>query len=372
MTNRRAAAALAGLGAIAAPAAARATVVWTATMEKGDLSEWTSTTNGTKALDGGVRKNIEASTDRAYRGQYSCKVTVHPDDDFGQYHQDRADIKHDSTLTGEGKDSYLSGYYFLPEDAKTRDEIAFYETKVTSRNWMDLWLEPKSGGGTTVKFGIESNGANLGSVLVWTGEWKAGVWHQFAIHVHWSTDATKGMVDLWLDGQPVVASYKHKTKFDTNDMFFQTGLHRVLTQPYTETIYFDDFIESDTLAEAKIMAPVQPSADGGTNLDAADATGAGGTTGAAGTTGNAGSTGAAGTTGAGGTTGAAGTTGSAGATGSAGTTGSAGAAGATGAGGNRTHSSGGCAIATDRASLSSLASLLALIGTVIFRRKRWN
>src|SRR5262249_20664348 len=198
------------------------------------------------------------------------KITVHPDDTFGQYNQDRVDIKHESTLTAEGKDSYLSGYYYLPEDAKTRNEIAFYETKVTSRNWMDLWVEPKQGGGTTVKFGIESQGANLGSVLVWTGDWAPRQWHQFGIHVHWSTDAQKGVVDLWFDGKPVVTNYIHKTKVDTNDMFYQTGLHRVLPQPYTETIYFDDFVEADTLAEIKIGAPM---ADGSLDGGAGDAAG---------------------------------------------------------------------------------------------------
>src|SRR4029079_6976326 len=98
--------AVAALAAVLLPAAARATVVWTAGMEKGDLSEWTKTTNGTKQLDGSVRQNIVASTGKRYAGSYSLKVTVPPDDDFGQYHQDRADIKHESTLTGEGKDSY--------------------------------------------------------------------------------------------------------------------------------------------------------------------------------------------------------------------------------------------------------------------------
>jgi hypothetical protein len=332
-----------GFAALTASDPARATVVWTATMEKGDLSEWTSQTNGTIHLDAGVRTNILASTDRAYSGSYSCKVTVHPDDIYGMYLQDRADTKHNSTLTGEGKDSWLSGYYFLPEDAKTRNEIAFYETMMTSRNWMDLWIEPKTGGGTTVKFGIESNGANLGSVLVWTGEWKVGVWHQWAIHVHWSTDATKGLVDLWWDGQQVITGYKHKTKYDTNDMFFQTGLHRVLTQPYTETIYFDDMIEADALADAKLMA-ANPNGNGSTGTDggsgtdasgaaganASDASGAAGSAGAAGAGGTTGTAGAAG--GAAGTsTGAAGaTTGTAGAPGAAGAIGMAGASGSAG------------------------------------------
>ncbi len=370
------------LAALIVPASVHATVVWTATMEKGDLSEWTSQTNGTITLaDGGVRTNIEASTDRPYTGTYSCKVTVHPDDDFGQYHQDRADTKHNSTLTGEGKDSYLSGYYFLPEDAKTRNEIAFYETTVKSMNWMDLWIEPKTGGGTTVKFGIESNGANLGSVLVWTGDWKAGVWHQFAIHVHWSIDPTKGVVDLWFDGQPVVTGYKHNTKFNTSDMFFQTGLHRVLMQPYTETIYVDDFIESDTQDEAKIAIP-NPNgggtADGGTDAAGGGAAGAGGNTGAAGAA-TAGTNGAAGTGTTSGQGGSSAATGSAGgaSTGQAGSasTGQAGSSGATtgaaGATGNHARASSGCAYAdTSDASRFGLVAILALLGAVFFQRKR--
>jgi hypothetical protein len=382
----RAAALTAGVAALAMPGLARATVVWTATMEKGDLSEWTSQTNGMITLDGSVRTNIEASTDRPYTGSYSCKVTVHPDDIYGKYLQDRADTKHNSTLTGEGKDSYLSGYYFLPEDAKTRDEIAFYETMVTSMNWMDLWVEPKTGGGTTVKFGIESNGANLGSVLVWTGDWKAGVWHQFAIHVHWSTDATKGVVDIWFDGQPVVMGYKHKTKFDTNDMFFQTGLHRVLTKPYTETLYVDDFIEADTLAEMKVGVP-NPNGGGSATDGGIDAPGAAGTAGGA--TGTAGAGGAAGMAGAGGSdVGAGGTTGTGGATmtdaagatmttgaagsssvGSAGTGITAGAAGSTGAGGSQARSSSGCAIAAS-SSRAGLVTLIVLLGAVIATRRR--
>jgi hypothetical protein len=352
-------------------------------MEKGDLSEWTSQTNGTKTFpDGGVRTNIAATKEKPYTGSYSLTVTVHPDDDYGQYHQDRADTKHNSTLTGEGMDSYLSGYYFLPEDAKTRNEIAFYETMVASMNWMDLWIEPKAGGGTTVKFGIESNGANLGSVLVWTGDWKAGVWHQFAIHVHWSTDATKGIVDIWFDGQQVVTNYKHKTKYNTSDNFFQTGLHRVLTQPFTETLYLDDFIEADTLAEIHVATP---NANGGGDADGGvDAQGAGGAAGGdGGTAGAAGATG--GATGTGGTTnGTAGMTGEAGsgatgaagaATGAAGSgpmTGGAGSGtptGAAGSGSRGGHSSSGCTVAAG--SKTDLALILILfVGASISVRRR--
>ncbi|HEX3696406.1 MAG TPA: heparin lyase I family protein [Polyangia bacterium] len=328
--------ALSVLSAVALPAVAHATVVWTATMEKGDLSEWNGSTDPTKNLpDGTVRKNIEVVSDNVYSGTKSMKITLHPDDIFTSFSQNRVDIGHNSKLTGEGMDSYLRGYYLLVEDAKTRDEIAFYETNVTSRNWMDVWIEPKTGGGTTIKLGIESNGAILGSVLIWTGSITAGQWHQLALHVHWSNDAAKGIVDFWIDGTQVVTNYKHNTRFDSNSLFFQTGLHRVLTQPYTETLYLDDFVEGDSIDDIKLGAPMVVG-DGGVVSDGgADATvdapaGLGGATGSGGAMVSTGSGGSgSGSSGSGGISGTAGAIGSGGAMGTAGASGTSGGSGET-------------------------------------------
>ena len=373
---------LAFLAIAVVPGGARATVVWTATMEKGDLSEWNGQNNPTKKLaDGTVRQNIEVLGEKVHSGAKAVKITLHPDDTFGQYNQDRVDIGHNTTLTGEGKDSYLAGYYYLVEDAKTRDEIAFYETNVSYRNWMDIWVEPKTGGGTTIKLGIESNGANLGSVLVWTGEITPAQWHQLALHVHWSNDAQKGLVDFWIDGQQVVTGYKHNTRFDSNSLFFETGLHRVLPQPFVETLYMDDFIEADSLADINLGAPTV--GDGGTT-DAAggtDADNAGGDAIAGRGGGNAGSDAIAGTGGMSGSGGANGT-GSGGApmnngtggNGSGGATGT-GSSGATGGGGHAStaRSSNGCAVAADQpAPLARGTAALFAVGILwlAVRRRR--
>jgi len=373
---------LAFLAIAVVPGGARATVVWTATMEKGDLSEWNGQNNPTKKLaDGTVRQNIEVLGEKVHSGAKAVKITLHPDDTFGQYNQDRVDIGHNTTLTGEGKDSYLAGYYYLVEDAKTRDEIAFYETNVSYRNWMDIWVEPKTGGGTTIKLGIESNGANLGSVLVWTGEITPAQWHQLALHVHWSNDAQKGLVDFWIDGQQVVTGYKHNTRFDSNSLFFETGLHRVLPQPFVETLYMDDFIEADSLADINLGAPTV--GDGGTT-DAAggtDADNAGGDAIAGTGGGNAGSDAIAGTGGMSGSGGANGT-GSGGApmnngtggNGSGGATGT-GSSGATGGGGHAStaRSSNGCAVAADQpAPLARGTAALFAVGILwlAVRRRR--
>ncbi|HEY2901371.1 MAG TPA: heparin lyase I family protein [Polyangia bacterium] len=339
-------------GLFAASRPAQAMVVWTSTFEKGDLSEWTPGTNPTK----GTRKNVEVLGEKVHSGSYACKITVHPDDLFGGNNQDRVDIQHQSTLTTEGKDTWISGYYLIPADVGMRNEFAFWESNVSSQNVMDFWLEPKTGGGTTIGFGVGA----LASTKLWTADLAVGVWHQVAIHVHWSTTAT-GSVDAWLDGVQVVTNHLGKTKADTNTLFYQNGLHRRAPGNFTDIIYFDDLIEADTFAEAKIMASGQPDTDGGASADGqtdtADTSGSGGSA----IPGSGGAGGAAGSGVASGSGGATIPTGSGGAP-ATGTGGS----GTTGAG---VTTSNGCAIAGGDRTGAGLAALLVLAAIARARRR---
>jgi hypothetical protein len=362
---------------MALPHVAHAAVVWSATHEAGDLKEWSGGTNPTKTLpDKTVRKNVEVLGEQVYGGKLACKITLHPDDTFGQYNQDRVDLSHQSTITGEGKDSYVSGYFYLPEDAKTRNEILFYETNASYRNWMDLWVEPKQGGGTTVKFGIESQGANLGSVLLWTGDWAPALWHQVAIHVHWSTDSNQGVVDLWFDGKLVIDAVKHNTKFDNNAMFLNAGMHRVLPKDFTEVLYLDEFTEADSLADINVGAPMPAGggsggAGGAAGASAGGSGGTGQTDAGAGGTGQAAGSGGAATAG-GGSGGINGATSTAGAS-SGGTTNPAAGAGGTTNTGDLGQNDSGCQCLfsrpkNERGPLGALLAALALVGLV--RRRR--
>src|SRR4051812_27116473 len=149
-------------------APAHAAVVWTATFEKGDSSEWMP---GVNALGPDkVRKNFEVLGEQVYRGKFAGKITVHPDDILPPYNQDRVDIQHQSTLTGEGKNMWISGHYMMPEDAKVRNEFAFFESNVSFQNVMDFWVDAKAGGGTTINFGTGFLGANK----LWTADFTKG------------------------------------------------------------------------------------------------------------------------------------------------------------------------------------------------------
>jgi hypothetical protein len=257
---------------------------------------------------------------------------------------------------------WLSGHYMMPEDAKVRNQIGFFESNVSFQNVMDFWVEPKQGGGTTINFGV----GFLGETKLWTADFTPNVWHQIAIHVLWSTDAQLGTVDVWFDGMQVVTDHKRKTKADNNTLFFQTGLHRRDVADVTDTIYFDDFIEADTMIEAKIAAPMPP---GGGGMG-----GGGGAGGAAAGNGGSGGSGgaAAGVGGApGGMPGSAGSApASAGAT-TAGTGTTAGSAGAPGNGGGAAADTGSCSYNSAPAGRRAAASgLLALLGLMSLLKRR--
>jgi hypothetical protein len=339
------------------PATASAAVVWTATFENGDLSEWMPGINPTK----GDRKNVEVLMEKAYTGMYAGKISVHPDDTFGQYNQNRVDIQHQSTLTDEGEEMWLSGHYLMPEDAKVRNQIGFFESNTSFQNVMDFWVEPKQGGGTTINFGV----GFLGETKLWTADFTTNAWHQIAIHVLWSTDAAQGTVDVWFDGAQVVTGHKRKTKADNNTLFYQTGLHRRDPADFTDTIYFDDFIEADTMVEAKIAAPMLP---GGGGMGGAG--GAGGAAGAGGASAGSGGSAGSGTGGApGGAPGGGGAPASAGMAPTAGTPGM-GSGGSATSSGASSNDSGSCSLGTSRSRSESPLAVLALFGIIGLCRKR--
>jgi hypothetical protein len=349
-----------GLGAVAWAGTAHATVVWTSTFESGSIApEWTPSINAT-AL------NVQVLAEQVYTGKYACKITVHPSDRFNT--QNRVDIAHQSKLTGEGKDMWMSGHYLMLADAGVRNEFYFWESSGSYQNMIDFWVEPKTGGGTTIGFGTGALGVNK----LWSADFPIGKWHQIGLHVHWSVNPQIGAVDVWFDGQQVLTATKAQTMADGNPLYLQTGLHRKTWGTVVDTIYLDDFIEADSLADVKIGPPIGSEPDGGTSNDAGtDGSMAGIDGGMAMDSGGGDVANSVGDeTGGGGMVPDAGggaTTGtddaSAGGGGADG-----GGAGATGNGAS--SSSGGCAISRARAPSPWLASVFALASLALVRRRR--
>jgi hypothetical protein len=220
-------------------------VVWKADFETGDISQFNGNVNATNK----GRTNIEIVSDPVRQGKAAAKLTLHPDDTFAA-RQMRVQLTRHSPRTGEGQDLFLSFYLRMNEAPLARDNFAYWESDESWRNMMTWWVEPREGGGATINFGT----GNLGPSKHWTADFTPGRWHQLAMHIRWSTNPQAGRIKLWYDGK-VVVDIPAQTKADANPMFFQPGVHRAERSSAVDTLFFDDFVEGDTLADIRLIKP---------------------------------------------------------------------------------------------------------------------
>lgn len=361
---RRSVSALLFAGALASAGTAAAAVTWRADFETGSISQFMGNVNAMK----GTRRNIEIVTDPVQQGMSAGKFTIHEDDTFAGT-QMRVQVTRSGSPTGEGADVFMSFYFQVMADPMVRANIAYWETTGSNRNMMTWWLAPKAGGGTLLNFGT----GNLGSTKqLLNMEVAVGKWHQIAYHVHWSTNAQTGNIEMWLDGTQVV-NEKAMTKPDGNSLFFQAGIHRASRSPLIDTVFFDNFLEGTSVADLALATPV-PGTDGGASADAAAPADAGADSSSAGTGGSSGSGGISGSGGSGGS-------GTGGSSGSGGSSGGSGGSGGTTIPGTGTGGQAGagvpveggasiCSVGTGGAPTTPLAALTLLLGAVALSRRR--
>jgi hypothetical protein len=222
-------------------------VLFRADFESGDLSQWSGT--GTRGQNA-TPANVQVVTDIVQQGKYAGRFTIHETDVFNPQ-QLRVQVGGPRITVDEGSDTYMAFWLYMTEAPKDRDNFFYWEGNPPPKydNVMTWWVEPKEGGGTQVKYGTGNLGRNG---TEWESEFTTGKWHQLAMHIHWSEDKEKGNTRLWFDGA-LVLDRKLKTKGPESVYFCQPGIHRSPHRPSVDTIYFDNFILADDLADLEIV-----------------------------------------------------------------------------------------------------------------------
>jgi len=334
---------LAGLLASARPAHAQ--VLWRGDFETNDLSQWNTTLN----LTTGSRTNINVVSSPVFAGQYAGELVIHPDDLWPNAHN-RVELHYDAQRTGEGETTFFSWYFFLPQNVQAHDDIGYWESAQSYQQTMAFYVEPTAGG---MDLSFRTNRPS--GMRHFTGPLTAADWHQLAMQILWSVDATTGRVSVWLDGALIVDDVAAQTKPDANDVFVQVGFHRNQTETPVETIYVDNAVEGTTLSD--VLA--EPTGAAG----AAGASGAGNATGVGGASGGAGAPATGGAPASGGSGGAA----------TGGTVSSGGAAatgGATGAASATSDESDGCGCRVAGRSRAPMHALVLGLAALALRARR--
>jgi len=144
-----------------------------------------------------------------------------------------------STLA-EGQRSCFAWRFFLPVAlSEARHQIGYWESYPSYKQIMSFEVR-----GQTITFVTRMPSERVH----WTapGAVTPNVWHQLATCAVWSTDPTRGAVDVWFDGNQVVARGPARTLWD-NPNFVHIGILRdVPAAP--EVMFLDDGVEDADFA----------------------------------------------------------------------------------------------------------------------------
>lgn len=242
------------------PTLASAAPVWVGDFEGGDLSQWDGTLNGSV---GGV-DYITVAQDVVVEGSNAGRIALHDDAIWPGNGLRRVELHHGPAAgrTDEGATTWFAWSFYipeaLPEDPGTT--IGYWESNDSYQQMMAF-----NTNGQTIRFITQRPSYEE----QWVGEglFTPGQWHRIAMRVLWSTDENTGEVEVWYDGEQVVAGVNVQTLADDNDHFTQVGLLRG-NQDFDDVpvIYIDDAVEGDSIED--VHPELEPSGtDTGSTTD---------------------------------------------------------------------------------------------------------
>ena len=201
---------------------AQAKVIWNGDFQTGNLSQWGSTEEAAS------NRLQVVTTVPPPNGQYALQATVEPGDlvENGA----RAEVDYTADAPQEGDVRYYHWQTYFPENYQTMNVWQIFTQ----------WHQYVTGGSPPLAIMVWNNQIKIGNendVYFWTGPLTVGVWHDFIVHVVWSTGSTNGGVEMWVDGQHVLPFYNVQTLFPNDTIYLKQGLYRSQSITWAQTVY---------------------------------------------------------------------------------------------------------------------------------------
>ena len=214
-------------GAVALPG----TIVWRGDYETGDLSQFRDNNGHVVQPQQGAPGRITVVTSPVAEGKYAGRFELHPGDTYaGGNRAEMFNYTHDS----EGTEGWYSWYTLFPSDFPS-------ETNLGWQIWTQ-WHSTLAISAPPVKFTAKGDTISFGTnkkPTLWTGPMNRGQWQAFRMHAFWSSDPTKGYVELWVNGVQVVQRTYDATLIAGYDNYWKQGLYRSPNATTTAVIYHD-------------------------------------------------------------------------------------------------------------------------------------
>jgi hypothetical protein len=229
---------------------ARAEVVWRGDFETGDLSQWSVSQevapDRMQVVDSPVRQ-----------GKHALRVEVRQGDNpLNGASGNRAELVW-TPVEKEGNDRYYSWSTMWAQDfpsvATWQAFTQWHHTGNTGTPPLEMYVN-----GESMYLAIGAD-----ETVVWTHPLERGAWHDFILHVKWSSDPGVGFVELWYDGQEVLRKTSGATMFPGQDNIMKQGLYRNDTISQVGVLYHDGMTVATTLED--VLPPSPALATGGSS-----------------------------------------------------------------------------------------------------------
>jgi hypothetical protein len=239
--------------------AASASVLWRGDYETGDIAQWTRYQ--------GLASRLTVVESPVRQGRYALRVELHQGDVASSGTRNEV-LLGDPEV--EGNDHWYSWSTLFPADFPAPNTWQVFTQ----------WHHSGCCGSPPLEFGLVGERIHIshnGSEVLWSAPLVRGVWHDFVVHVYFSS--TSGFIEFWYDGQPALAKTAVQTLNPGEVDYLKQGLYRNANIADVAVVYHDGMTIGTSMADVapSLAAPGTGTgsagpADGGTGGDPAPAT----------------------------------------------------------------------------------------------------
>ncbi len=248
--------ALSAIRVTASPASA--SVLFRGDFETGDTSQWSKA----QAVSS---DRLRVVTSPVRQGAHALRVEVRQGDDPIGASGNRNELVYSKVLEKEGDERWYAWSTLwdssFPSVKTWQLFVQWHHTGSSGSPPLELYVY-----GEEIRLRIDA------SLDVWKGALSRGAWHDFVLHVKWSSDPKVGFVELWYDGAQVLEKTHGRTLFAGQENYLKLGLYRNASIAPVGILFHDGMTiatdASDVMgpsADAGADAPV----DAGDEVDAA-------------------------------------------------------------------------------------------------------
>lgn len=217
---------------VASPA--YATVLWRGDFETGDKSQW----EGAQAQS---PDRLQIVTSPVRQGKYALRVEVRPGDFVSS--GNRAELVR-TVREKEGDDRYYAWSTMWPSDYPS------------NKTWQLFTQWHHSGSTGSPPFEMYVNGETMylrvmASTVLWSAPLERGKWHDFILHVKWSSSASIGFVEAWYDGALVIPKKMTATMYAGQENYLKQGLYRDRAITQVGVIFHDGMTMATSLEDVQ-------------------------------------------------------------------------------------------------------------------------